>query len=398
MMKKLKKTISLFVLAALLLVTAAPLGTMSKAENKTVGNELHADKHFRFPEGYNENDCGKIAAFLEQLTGDGLKNGEKLSDNYDANDPETWGTYLAVDDMGYTTEYPRFLFENVQGELRVTHILLNDCNLSGELDLSDCTALEWLHCIGNLFTALSVSDCISLVDLECAFSAVNALDVSGCTSLENLNCTDAKLTALDISDCTSLSSLDCSANRLTQLDTSNNAQLATLRCMYNYFSELDFTSNPLLPIDAVIAVGNGTIGYQYDDGWEVNAVYASPYTDAEFTGWHDANDSFVGMGFEFEQVNGTNWSYDCSESPELSMFYAVFSGGTPPQPTMLGDVDGNGSITIADSILALRLSLGLADGEGIYPENADADGSGSVTVADAIIIARMALGIWERHE
>ena len=47
----------------------------------------------RYPttEGYNDHDYQKLVAFLEQTDEEGVKNGEKLSEDYDPNDPETWG-------------------------------------------------------------------------------------------------------------------------------------------------------------------------------------------------------------------------------------------------------------------------------------------------------------------
>lgn len=146
--------------------------------------------------------------------------------------------------------------------------------------------------------------------------------------------------------------------------------------------------------DAIIGFGGGFIGDEITNCYYLAAEGAqSPYAEALTEA--QLMDSASYDGFDFDSV----WTMDGdADYPFAELIMTPHEGGTPPQPTMLGDVDGNGSITIADSILTLRLSLGLADGEGIYPENADADGSGSVTVADAIIIARMALGIWERHE
>lgn len=390
MKNKLKISLALLTACALLFAAALPIAPSIKALSAEA--LLYIEDMRTAPEGYNENDYCKLAAFLEQTDYDGIKNGEKLSSTYDPNDPETWGTYWAVDDYGYTVEFPRFVWQNVQGELRLARILLNDCYVSGSLDLSDCTALEWFHCIGNGFTTLNVSGCTALVDFECAFSGMSELDVSGCTALEYLNCSGAYLEALDISDCTALRLLDCSANRLTELDVSSNPSIGTLRCQYNYIGELDFSNNPYLPIDGVFASGCGAVGYQFDPSWEVNTVYASPLYGAEFEGWYN-NSEFIGMGVEFEQFMGSCWYYECAEAEGTTVFVAHFVGGTEPQPALPGDADGNGTVNIADGITALRFTLGLVEESSIALENADINGDGSVSVADAILILRIALGL-----
>ena len=74
---------------------------------------------------------------------------------------------------------------------------------------------------------------------------------------------------------------------------------------------------------------------------------------------------------------------------------AVTLGGTTPQQPqgMLGDTDLNGSVTIADAVLALRHALGLITLEGQALINGDVDGNGGLAVADAVQILRKAMGL-----
>lgn len=58
-----------------------------------------------------------------------------------------------------------------------------------------------------------------------------------------------------------------------------------------------------------------------------------------------------------------------------------------------GDADLNGSVSVADAILALRHAMGLSALSGQGFANADMDSSGTVTTADAIVILRMAMGL-----
>ncbi len=70
-------------------------------------------------------------------------------------------------------------------------------------------------------------------------------------------------------------------------------------------------------------------------------------------------------------------------------WYETISGEQPP--VIPGDADGNGTVTVTDAILVLRMAMGLVPVANLPA--ADVDGSGSVTVTDAVIIMRAAMGI-----
>ena len=93
------------------------------------------------------------------------------------------------------------------------------------MDVSGCTALEYLDCYENQLMALDVSGCTALTSLRCDMNQLTALDVSGNTALEYLDCSGNQLTALDVSGCTALETLFCAGNQLTSLDLSANAKL-----------------------------------------------------------------------------------------------------------------------------------------------------------------------------
>jgi hypothetical protein len=95
-------------------------------------------------------------------------------------------------------------------------------------------------------------------------------------------------------------------------------------------------------------------------------------------------------GFDFEAV----WTMaGAPEYPYAELIGHPHEGGTAPQPSLPGDADGNGTVDIADGIIALRFTLGLVEESSIVLENADINGDGSVSVADAILILRIALGL-----
>ena len=64
---------------------------------------------------------------------------------------------------------------------------------------------------------------------------------------------------------------------------------------------------------------------------------------------------------------------------------------------LIGDIDGDDEVTVADALAALRMAVGLADQpEGDALAVADVDGDGAVTVSDALRILRIAAGIANR--
>ncbi len=63
------------------------------------------------------------------------------------------------------------------------------------------------------------------------------------------------------------------------------------------------------------------------------------------------------------------------------------------EEALIGDVDGNGGVSAADAILALRHAMGLSFLDEAQLVRADTDGNGSVGVSDAVSILRMAMGL-----
>jgi len=60
---------------------------------------------------------------------------------------------------------------------------------------------------------------------------------------------------------------------------------------------------------------------------------------------------------------------------------------------LMGDSNNNGSIEVADALLALRFAMGLIGETELSTHNADMDENGTVSVGDAVVILRTALGL-----
>ena len=212
-----KKRIAALITAALLLVCMMPLSSLADGTR------------YPTPDGYNENDYQKLVTFLELVDENGARNGEKLSESYDPQDPATW--------KGTTW---------VSGRIKGIYFTRYASKCVGKLDVSDCTMLERLWCGDNQITELDVSNCTALKELSCFYNQLTELDISKNTALEWLDCGSNQLTELDVSKNTALEWLCCGSNQLTELDVSNCTALKDLYCDSNQLTELDVSKNTAL--------------------------------------------------------------------------------------------------------------------------------------------------------
>ena len=261
MKKNLKAVFSAF-LALIMAFAALPVSTLPSLEAETAKAEKNAiEPYWTVPEGYNVHDYTKCVEFWEQTDENGVKNGEKLSESYDPNDPGTWGERY-------------FDWTGVNNERRVSSILFGSSgqawsvqligalDVSGfselyalscwqaetleSIDASNCPKLVWIDCTSSGISTLNIENSALIAELDCSLNNLTALDVSGCTALQSLACSYNHLTELDISGCCELESLYCSENNLTELDVMQNTALWLLGCTSNNLTELDVIQNTAL--------------------------------------------------------------------------------------------------------------------------------------------------------
>ena len=60
---------------------------------------------------------------------------------------------------------------------------------------------------------------------------------------------------------------------------------------------------------------------------------------------------------------------------------------------IMGDVDGDGRVTIADAVAIMRHALDLTHIPEQYLPFADVNGDGTVNLSDAVTVMRMAIGV-----
>ncbi|MBS7307220.1 MAG: hypothetical protein KIG43_04050 [Eubacteriales bacterium] len=320
-MKRMKMGIAVLITAALLLVCMTPLAVF--ADNT----------RYPTPGGYNDNDYQKLVTFLELEDESGVRNGEKISENYDPQDPTTW--------EGTTWENGN-----------IFQIDFYDRNLIGKLDVSNCTELVELDCSYNQLTELDISNNTAMWYLDCGYNQLTELDVSNNTALVYLNCGYNQLTELDISNNTALEHLVCDNNQLTELDISNNTAMWILSCRNNQLTSLNLESSYSLSFlaDRVEAEGNGFIAVNLysvvEDDTYFGYVYAEPKSGSTFIGWYDENGVLLSSEAEFDISDANS-----------TVFIAKFEGGSPELTEYTVTINHNengatdptaGSYTVAD--------------------------------------------------
>jgi Leucine-rich repeat (LRR) protein len=169
---------------------------------------------------YNAYEVGKLRAFLDQPSAvNGKSNGQQVNAAYDPNDPSTFG----VSWIGTAFEK------------RATGIYWSGMSLSGDLDLSNFTQLNWFYVNSNRLKTANVRGCTKLNDLQVDSNQLTSVDVSGCSQLSGFVCGNNKLTSLNTGSLTKLTSLNAKDNTLKELNLSSNTLLKRLYCGNNQF-------------------------------------------------------------------------------------------------------------------------------------------------------------------
>ena len=444
-MKRKLKAIAAILLVLVMLGSAMPMQLAAEAMTPLT-------TRYATPHGYNDHDYQKMVAFFEQTDENGVRNGEKLSEDYDPTDPETWREYdgdYCRGSIEWTTvagEYRLYNiffggigndalplelvgFLDVSGCTALTEVRCKswgDIQLTG-LDVSGCTSLVELYCLENKLTELDVSGCAALKVLDCSWTLLTELDVSGCAALEALECrgnwlteldVSAKtelydldcslnhlLTELDVSGCAALEILDCYGNDLTELDVSECAALEELDCDYNHMTELDVSANTELEILGCSENHLTELDLSNNPRIDIDTISTDGYGFIGVSTEWDENygiyyccieaasvpgNSFCGWYAVDGTLLSTNVEINRNDFDGVNDFIAKFTASTPGG---VGDVDGDGAVRVSDAVLIMRYALGLIE---FTPEQilcGDVDGDGFVKVADAVMVIRIALGL-----
>lgn len=421
-MKRKLKVIAAILLVLIMFISAMPIQLAAEAMTPPT-------TRYATPDGYNDHDYQKMVAFFEQTDENGVRNGEKLSENYDPTDPGTWweadGSEIGVE---WTVD---------DDEYRICEIRIGSSSLGmmGNLDVSGCTGLDRLDCSENQLTEINVSGCTALTDIDCSNNKLTELNVRTNTELYTLRCYGNQLTELDVSEntwlyelycfgnelvridisgCTDLDGLDCSENQLTELDLSGNTFLRWLYCSGNRITELDLTANSELEalrcsenqLTAIDVSANTSLTELHCSGNQLTELDLSENTSVYRLECENNYITFLDLtnnpiAIKTVSAEGPGFIGVKTVIPGEYLVPAI-SAVPAPGSTFCGWYATDGTLISTEAELVIdreecyypyhfiaRFTASTPGGIG------DVDGDGVVRVSDAVLIMRCALGLIE---
>ena len=421
-MKRKLKVIAAILLVLIMFISAMPMQLAAEAMTPLT-------TRYATPDGYNDHDYQKMVAFFEQTDENGVRNGEKLSENYDPTDPGTWweadGSEIGVE---WTVD---------DDEYRICEIRIGSSSLGmmGNLDVSGCTGLDRLDCSENQLTEINVSGCTALTDIDCSNNKLTELNVSTNTELYTLRCYGNQLTELDVSEntwlyelycfgnelvridisgCTDLDGLDCSENQLTELDLSGNTSLRWLDCSGNRITELDLTANSELEalrcsenqLTAIDVSANTSLTELNCSGNQLTELDLSENTSVYRLECEDNYITFLDLTnnrIDIDTVSAEGPGFIGVKTVIPGEYLVPAISAVPaPGSTFCGWYATDGTLVSTEAELVIdreecyypydfiaRFTASTPGGIG------DVDGDGVVRVSDAVLIMRCALGLIE---
>jgi hypothetical protein len=421
-MKRKLKVIAAILLVLIMFISAMPMQLAAEAMTPLT-------TRYATPDGYNDHDYQKMVAFFEQTDENGVRNGEKLSENYDPTDPGTWweadGSEIGVE---WTVD---------DDEYRICEIRIGSSSLGmmGNLDVSGCTGLDRLDCSENQLTEINISGCTALTDIDCSNNKLTELNVSTNTELYTLRCYGNQLTELDVSEntwlyelycfgnelvridisgCTDLDGLDCSENQLTELDLSGNTSLRWLYCSGNRITELDLNANSELEalrcsenqLTAIDVSANTALTELHCSGNQLTELDLSENTSVYRLECEDNYITFLDLTnnrIDIDTVSAEGPGFIGVKTVIPGEYLVPAISAVPaPGSTFCGWYATDGTLVSTEAELVIDRE------ECYYPYNfiarftastpggiGDVDGDGVVRVSDAVLIMRYALGLIE---
>ena len=421
-MKRKLKVIAAILLVLIMFISAMPMQLAAEAMTPLT-------TRYATPDGYNDHDYQKMVALFEQTDENSVRNGEKLSEDYDPTDPGTWweadGSEIGVE---WTVD---------DDEYRICEIRIGSSSLGmmGNLDVSGCTGLDRLDCSENQLTEINVSGCTALTDIDCSNNKLTELNVSTNTELYTLRCYGNQLTELDVSEntwlyelycfgnelvridisgCTDLDGLDCSENQLTELDLSGNTSLRWLYCSGNRITELDLNANSELEalrcsenqLTAIDVSANTALTELHCSGNQLTELDLSENTSVYRLECENNYITFLDLTnnrIDIKTVSAEGPGFIGVKTVIHGEYLVPAISAVPaPGSTFCGWYATDGTLISTEAELVIdreecyypyhfiaRFTASTPGGIG------DVDGDGVVRVSDAVLIMRCALGLIE---
>ena len=130
--------------------------------------------------------------------------------------------------------------------LKSFEITLRSCDLTGALDISDCTDMVFLDLYHNKITSIRSKNLPSMRIFGIQDNLLESIDVSEMPSCQGIDAGMNRLKKIDVSENPELVELYINDNEITETDLSHNPKLKYFYCHNNRITELDTRANPLL--------------------------------------------------------------------------------------------------------------------------------------------------------
>lgn len=272
--------------------TEAPTGVITEAPTEAP-TEVPTEEPTAEPtlDDYREDEIRSLIDFLEQEDENGVRNGEKLSENYNSNNPETWG-----DGFIWKSVYDEY-DEDDKSTKFITYIDISGYDLVGTLDVSDCRHLTSLYCANNRLTKLLTNRCL------------NIIDVSN-NELETLVLPSGMLYNVNFSGNESLHEVEVRMQN-TSVEFTDEYYLKKFEIQITdgniVFDERTLSGSDWGVMAAINlgSEGNGYVGVSsFDDqDYTVVNIVAISEEGAEFIGWYDLEGNFISDD-QYYEING----------------------------------------------------------------------------------------------
>lgn len=130
--------------------------------------------------------------------------------------------------------------------LKSFEINLRNCDLIGELDISNCVDMVFLDLYHNRITSVKSKNMPSMRIFGVQDNLLERIDVTEMPSCQGIDAGMNKLKEIDVSHNPELAELYINDNDFAEIDLSHNPKLKYFYCHNNHIVELDTRSNPLL--------------------------------------------------------------------------------------------------------------------------------------------------------
>ena len=130
--------------------------------------------------------------------------------------------------------------------LKSFEINLRNCDLIGELDISNCVDMVFLDLYHNRITSVKSKNMPSMRIFGVQDNLLERIDVTEMPSCQGIDAGMNKLKEIDVSHNPELAELYINDNDFVEIDLSHNPKLKYFYCHNNHIVELDTRSNPLL--------------------------------------------------------------------------------------------------------------------------------------------------------